>query len=54
MYYIQLNWNSFIILKRIKEYQKVTHYKEKMSLNEEWYLIPRELEAEEIIYQNHI
>ena len=25
-----------------------------MSLNEEWYIIPRELEAEEIIYQNHI
>ena len=25
-----------------------------MSLNEEWYIIPRELEAEEIIHQNHI
>ena len=25
-----------------------------MSLNEEWYIIPRELEAEGIIYQNHI
>ena len=25
-----------------------------MSLNEEWYIILRELEAEEIIYQNHI
>ena len=25
-----------------------------MSLNEEWYIIPRELEGEEIIYQNHI
>ena len=23
-------------------------------MNEEWYIIPRELEAEEIIYQNHI
>ena len=26
----------------------------KMTANEEWYIIPRELEAEEIIYQNHI
>ena len=26
----------------------------KMILNEEWYIIPRELEEEEIIYQNHI
>ena len=25
-----------------------------MSLNEEWYIIPRELEAEEIIHQNYI
>ena len=25
-----------------------------MIFNEEWYIIPRELEAEEIIYQNHI
>ena len=25
-----------------------------MSLNEEWYIISWELEAEEIIYQNHI
>ena len=25
-----------------------------MILNEEWYIIPRELEAEEIIYQNNI
>ena len=25
-----------------------------MSLNEEWCIIPRELEAEEIIHQNHI
>ena len=25
-----------------------------MVLNEEWYIIPSELEAEEIIYQNHI
>ena len=25
-----------------------------MTVNEEWYIIPRELEAEEIIYQNHI
>ena len=25
-----------------------------MILNEEWYIIPRELEEEEIIYQNHI
>ena len=26
----------------------------KIILNEEWYLIPRKLEADEIIYQNHI
>ena len=26
----------------------------KMILNEEWHIIPRELEAEEIIYQNYI
>ena len=26
----------------------------KMTVNEEWYIIPQELEAEEIIYQNHI
>ena len=26
----------------------------KMSLNEEWYIIQRKLEAEEIIHQNHI
>ena len=26
----------------------------KISLNEEWYLIPLELEIEKIIYQNHI
>ena len=26
----------------------------KMTLNEEWYIIPQELEEEEIIYQNHI
>ena len=25
-----------------------------MTVNKEWYIIPRELEAEEIIYQNHI
>ena len=25
-----------------------------MTVNEEWYIIPRELEAEEIIYQNHL
>ena len=25
-----------------------------MILNKEWYIIPRELEAEEIIHQNHI
>ena len=25
-----------------------------MSLNEEWYIIPQELEEEEIIHQNHI
>ena len=25
-----------------------------MTVNEEWYIIPRELEAEEIIYLNHI
>ena len=25
-----------------------------MTLNEEWYIIPQELETEEIIYQNHI
>ena len=25
-----------------------------MSLNEEWYIIPQELDAEEIINQNHI
>ena len=25
-----------------------------MSLNEVWYIIPRELEVEELIYQNHI
>ena len=28
--------------------------RKKMSLNEEWYIILRELEAEEIIYQNYI
>ena len=26
----------------------------KMTVNEEWYIIPLELEAGEIIYQNHI
>ena len=25
-----------------------------MTVNEEWFIIPRELETEEIIYQNHI
>ena len=25
-----------------------------MTVNEEWYIIPIELEEEEIIYQNHI
>ena len=26
----------------------------KMTVNDEWYIIPRELEEEEIIYQSHI
>ena len=45
---------NIIILKRIKEYPKVTHHWEKMTVNEEWYIILRKLEVEEIIYQNHI
>ena len=40
-----------IMLKRIS---KSNSPRRKMSLNEEWYIISRELEAEEIIYQNHI
>ena len=42
-----------IILKRIKESPKVTHHRETI-LKEEWYIIPQELEVEEIIYQNSI
>ena len=45
---------SMIILKRINRISKSNSPKRKMILNEEWYIIPRELEAEEIIYQNHI
>ena len=37
-----------------KRISKSNSPQRKMSLNEEWYIIPRELEAEEIIYQNHI
>ena len=37
-----------------KRKSKSSSPQRKMSLNEEWYIIPRELEAEEIIYQNHI
>ena len=37
-----------------KRISKSNSPQRKMSLNEEWYIILRELEAEEIIYQNHI
>ena len=37
-----------------KRISKSNSSQRKMSLNEEWYIIPRELEAEEIIHQNHI
>ena len=39
---------NLIILKQIKESPKIIH--QKMILNKEWYIIPRELEVEEIIY----
>ena len=42
------------MLKRIKEYPKVAQHREKMSLDEEWYIILPQLEVEEIIYQNYI
>ena len=37
-----------------KRISKSNSSQRKMSLNEEWYIIPRELEAEEIINRNHI
>ena len=37
-----------------KRISKSNSPQRKMSLNEEWYIIPRELETEEIIHQNHI
>ena len=43
-----------MILKRIKEYPKETHHIRKMTVNQEWYIILRKLEAEDLIYQNHI
>ena len=42
------------ILKRIKKISKSNSLQIKMILNKEWYIIPRELEAKEIIRQNHI
>ena len=36
------------------ESKKKLIIREKISLNEEWYIISIELEAVEIIYQNHI
>ena len=43
-----------IIQKNNKRICKSNSPQRKMSLNEEWYLIPLELETEKIIYQNHI
>ena len=40
--------------KRNKRISKSNSPQRKMTLNEEWYIILRELEAEEIIYQNQI
>ena len=37
-----------------KRISKSNSPQRKMSLNEEWYIIPRELDAEEIIHKNHI
>ena len=37
-----------------KRISKSNSPQRKMSLNEEWYIIPRELEVEVIIHQNHI
>ena len=37
-----------------KRISKSNSPQREITVNEEWYIIPRELEAEEIIYQNHI
>ena len=44
------NYNT----KTNKRISKSNSSQRKMTVNEEWYIILRELEAEEIIYQNHI
>ena len=36
-----------------KRISKSNSSQRKMTVNKEWYIITRELEAEEIIYQNH-
>ena len=37
-----------------KRISKSNSPQRKMTMNEEWYIIPQELETEKIIYQNHI
>ena len=37
-----------------KRISKSNSSQRKMTVNEEWYIIPQELEVEEIIHQNHI
>ena len=56
-YEINKKWgfkNKQYSTKTNKRISKSNSPQRKMTVNEEWYIIPRELEAEEIIYQNHI
>ena len=46
--------NNQYNIKTNKRISKSNSSQRKMTVNEEWFIIPRKLEDEEIIYQNHI